>query len=64
MLLLSSDDHGDTFGAPRPMGTPGSGQWDPQIVVDPADGRTVYAAWLQDLKSDIAVAKSVDAGAT
>jgi len=37
---------------------------DAQIAVDPADGRTVYAAWLQNNKSDILVAKSTDFGAT
>src|SRR5262249_7319342 len=34
------------------------------ISVDPVDGRTVYASWLQNRKSDIAVAKSTDFGAT
>jgi hypothetical protein len=34
------------------------------IVVDPIDGRTVYAAWLQNGKSDIAVAKSTNFGAS
>ena len=37
---------------------------DAQIAVDPIDGRTVYAAWLQNSKSDIDVAKSTDFGAT
>jgi hypothetical protein len=41
-----------------------TGQWDAQIVVDPIDGRTVYAAWLQNSKSDTVVAKSIDFGAT
>ena len=31
--------------------------------MDPADGRTVYGAWLQNNKSDIVVAKSIDFGA-
>ena len=42
----------------------GNGQWDPQIVVDPADGQTLYASWLQNGKSDTIVAKSTDFGAT
>jgi hypothetical protein len=33
-------------------------------VVDPIDGQTVYAAWLQNGKSDTVVAKSTDFGAT
>jgi hypothetical protein len=41
-----------------------SGQFDAQIVVDPADHHTVYAAWLQDHKRAVIVAKSVDSGAT
>src|SRR5262249_274964 len=43
---------------------PGTGQYDAQIAVDPADGRTVYAAWLQNGKSDTVVARSTDFGAT
>lgn len=43
---------------------PGSGQIDVQIKVDPVDGRTVYASWLQNNKSMIAVAKSTDFGQT
>src|SRR5258708_24074407 len=42
----------------------GSGQIDVQIKVDPVDGSTVYASWLQNNKSLIAVAKSVDFGET
>ena len=41
---------------------PGTGQYDPQIAVDPADHRTVYAAWLQNKRFDLVVAKSVDFG--
>lgn len=64
MILLVSSDRGGTWAAPRQIAPPGTGQWDAQIVVDPVDGRTVYASWLQDGKSDIAVAKSTDFGAT
>lgn len=64
MVLLRSGDGGGTWEPPRIMGTPGSGQFDAQIVVDAADGSTVYASWLQNNKSDTVVARSSDAGAT
>jgi hypothetical protein len=64
MILLVSGDRGSTWSAPRQIAPPGTGQWDAQIVVDPVDGRTVYASWLQNGKSDIAVAKSTDFGVT
>lgn len=64
MFLVSSSDNGTTWSAPRLITSPGSGQIDVQIKVDPADGRTVYASWLQDNKSVIAVAKSTDFGQT
>jgi len=66
MILLASSDHGTTWTSPRLMYPAGdtTGQWDAQIVVDPVDGRTVYAAWLQNKKSDAVVAKSTDFGAT
>ena len=49
---------------PRLIAPPGSGQWDAQIVVDPVDHKTVYAAWLQNNKSDAMVARSNDFGNT
>ncbi len=66
MILQISSDRGATWGSPRLIHRDGAttGQWDAQIVVDPIDGRTVYAAWLQDRKSDTVVAKSTDFGAT
>jgi hypothetical protein len=66
MILQTSSDRGATWAAPTIMYPAGasSGQWDAQIVVDPIDGRTVYAAWLQNGKSDTVVAKSTDFGAT
>jgi hypothetical protein len=64
MILQISRARGTTWGAPRQIATPGSGQWDAQIVVDPVDGRTVYAAWLQNGKSDTVVARSADLGET
>ena len=65
-ILQVSNDHGATWGSPVPLYTSGdnTGQWDSQIVVDPADGRTVYASWMEASKSDIAVSKSTDFGAT
>jgi hypothetical protein len=66
MILQVSGDRGATWSAPRLVHPGGSttGQWDAQIAVDPIDGRTVFAAWLQDGKSDIAVARSDDFGVT
>ena len=66
LLLQVSGDNGKTWSAPRaidPEATKG-GQFDPQIVVDPVDGRTVWASFLQNNKSSIAVMKSTDFGAT
>jgi len=66
MILQISSDQGATWAAPKVIHTVGAttGQYDAQIVVDPIDGRTVYAAWLQNAKSDTVVAKSNDFGAT
>jgi hypothetical protein len=66
-VLQISNDRGNTWGAPvvmYPEGTLTGGQWDSQIVVDPVDGRTVYASFMQNNKSDIIVAKSIDFGLT
>ncbi|HKS74542.1 MAG TPA: sialidase family protein [Terriglobales bacterium] len=62
MTLVVSENGGSSWQAPRAIIPPISGQFDPQIMVDPADHRTVYAAWLQNKKSDVVVAKSVDFG--
>ena len=64
MLLVASSDNGKTWQTPRVMLESGSGQFDAQITVDPADHRTVYAAWLQNGKRAVMLAKSVDFGAT
>ena len=64
MYLITSSDNGTTWSEPRIIAPPGSGQIDVQIKVDPMDGRTVYASWLQNNKSLIEVAKSIDFGAT
>ncbi len=66
MILTTSSDEGVTWSPPRvvyPAGQTG-GEWDAQIAVDPVDGRTVYAAWLQEGKSVVAVARSSDFGAS
>jgi hypothetical protein len=62
MVLVVSNDRGTNWQPPREITPPGTGQFDPQIVVDPVDHRTVYAAWLQRKKLDMVVAKSVDFG--
>lgn len=65
-LLQISSDHGQTWTEPRVV-TPdylGTYQVDTQIVVGPVDGQTVYAAWLQNNKSDTIVLKSTDFGQT
>ncbi len=64
MLLVASSDNGKTWQTPQVMLESGSGQFDAQIAVDPADRRTVYAAWLQNGKRAVMLAKSVDSGAT
>ncbi|HXP15955.1 MAG TPA: sialidase family protein, partial [Terriglobales bacterium] len=50
MLLVMSNNNGKTWQTPHVMLESGSGQFDAQIAVDPADRRTVYAAWLQNGK--------------
>ena len=62
MTLLVGDNNGATWQPPREITPHLSGQFDPQIVVDPVDRRTLYAAWLQDRNTDAIVAKSVDFG--
>jgi hypothetical protein len=66
LLLQISSDRGQTWSAPRaidPEPVTG-GQYDPQIVVDPVDGMTVWVSYLQNNKSSIAVMKSTDFGQT
>jgi hypothetical protein len=67
MILQVSNDRGSTWGSPTivyPAGALTGGQWDAQISVDPVDGRTVFASWMQNNKSDIIVARSTDFGLT
>jgi hypothetical protein len=60
--LLVSNDNGVSWEAPRPLVASSTGQFDPQIVVDPVDHQTVYASWLQNNKRDVMVARSQDFG--
>ncbi len=60
--LLVSNDNGVTWQAPHPLVASSTGQFDPQIVVDPVDRQTVYASWLQNNKRDVMVARSQDFG--
>ena len=66
MILQISNDHGQTWASPTVIFPEGTNQYqvDAQITVDPVDGQTVYASWLQNNKSDIVVAKSADFGAS
>lgn len=66
LLVQRSDDGGRTWTVPVAI-SPGpvkGGQYDPQIMVDPIDGRTVWASFLEHTKSLIAVVKSTDFGQT
>ncbi len=64
IALLVSGDNGNSWQASRAMLPLATGQFDPQIVVDPVDRQTVYASWLQNNKRDIVVARSLDFGRT
>jgi len=64
MALTVSNDNGLTWQPSRVMLPLATGEFDPQIVVDPVDRQTVYASWLQNHKQDIAVARSLDFGRT
>lgn len=69
LLFQRSDDEGQTWSDPRPV-APGpytgkSGQDDPQIMVDPVDGRTVWASFMQNFpQTKIEITKSTDFGET
>jgi hypothetical protein len=62
VALLVSSDNGLTWQASRALLPFSSGQFDPQIVVDPVDRQTVYASWLQNDKRDVVVARSLNFG--
>ena len=62
--LQISNDNGLTWESSRALLPFPTGQFDPQIVVDPVDRQTVYASWLQNNKRDVIVARSLDFGRT
>jgi hypothetical protein len=62
MTLLISSNGGVDWQVPRRIAGSDSGQFDPQIVVDSGDRKTVYASWLENQKRDIVIAKSADFG--
>ena len=64
IALLISDDNGASWQPSRALLPFPTGQFDPQIVVDPVDRQTVYAAWMQNEKRDVVVARSLDFGHT
>jgi BNR/Asp-box repeat protein len=65
MELQVSSDGGQTWSLPRALAPDaGAEQHDPQIVVDPVDGRTVYAGFMIGSKSSMYVAKSTNFGST
>ncbi len=64
IALVISSDNGLTWQTSKALLPFPTGQFDPQIVVDPVDRQTVYASWLQNDKRDIIVARSLDFGRT
>lgn len=66
LLVQVSADNGQTWSAPTPIdpAPTAGGQFDPQIIVDPIDGRTVWASYLENNKSSIALMRSTDYGHT
>ncbi len=66
VLIQVSNDRGRSWGLPRAIDpeTVKGGQFDSQLRVDPVDGKTVWASFLQNNKSSIAVMKSTDFGQT
>jgi hypothetical protein len=62
VALTVSSDNGASWQPSRALLSFPSGQFDPQIVVDPVDRQTVYASWMQNDKRDIIVARSLDFG--
>ena len=64
IALDISNDNGSTWQPSKALLPFPTGQFDPQIVVDPVDRQTVYASWLQNNKRDVVVARSLDFGKT
>ena len=48
IALLISDDNGASWQPSKALLPFPTGQFDPQIVVDPVDRQTLYASWLQN----------------
>jgi hypothetical protein len=48
IVLSTSNDNGISWEPSRALLQLPTGQFDPQIVVDPADRQTLYASWLQN----------------
>jgi BNR repeat protein len=63
-MLQVSNNGGASWSKPRALWPSTKRQDDPQIVVDAADGRTVYAAFMQNDKSSQYVARSDNFGKT
>lgn len=64
-VIRISNDYGATWGTPHALVNPSlTRQDDPQIVVDAGDHQTVYAAFMQNNKSSMYVAKSTNHGVT
>jgi hypothetical protein len=64
IALLVSNDNGSSWQPSKTLLPFPTGQFDPQIVVDPVDHQTIYASWLQNEKRDVIVARSLDFGRT
>jgi hypothetical protein len=62
VALIVSSDNGISWQPSKALAPFSTGQFDPQIVVDPVDRQTVYASWMQNNKRDIIVARSLDFG--
>lgn len=62
IALQISADNGLTWQPSKVLLPFSTGQFDPQIVVDPVDRQTVYASWLQNNRRDIIVARSLNFG--
>jgi len=62
VALIISNDNGVSWQPSKALLPFPTGQFDPQIVVDPVDRQTVYASWMQNNKRDIIVARSLDFG--
>ena len=62
ITLLVSSDNGLSWQPSQAVLPFSTGQFDPQIVVDPVDRQTVYASWLQNNRRDVVVARSLDFG--